>query len=241
MDIIDHNSPNHNARSGKVQMLILHYTDMASTEAALARLCSPKTKLSAHYLISPEGKTFSLVPESRRAWHAGESRWQDMRDINDCSLGIELVHDGHKNPHPYPKVQLNALIELAGMLIKKYHILPRHVLAHSDIAPDRKEDPGEFFDWGYLAQHHIGIAPPRIMGARGVVLSLGEKGGEVLRYQENLARFGYGVHGDGRFGGQTRDATIAFGRHFYPHQEALAGKATPTLQAMLTNIIATHT
>ena len=140
-------------------MLVLHYTGMRSAEAALARLSDPAAKVSAHYLIDEDGTVVALVPEELRAWHAGLSWWQGRTGLNDVSIGIELVNPGHEwGYRPFPAAQMAALVELARGLVRRWAIPPERVLGHSDIAPARKEDPGELFDWPMLAR--AGLCPP---------------------------------------------------------------------------------
>jgi N-acetylmuramoyl-L-alanine amidase len=155
-------SPNHNQRPLGVRpsLLILHYTGMSSGRAAIARLRDPEARVSAHYVIDEDGAIIALVPEERRAWHAGIAGWRQLHDINSHSIGIELVNPGHDwGYRPFPAAQIAALIEL-GADIQARHGLPREaVLGHSDIAPARKIDPGELFPWRGLAEHGLGVWP----------------------------------------------------------------------------------
>lgn len=160
--IIDRASPNADARPEglAVDMLVLHYTGMETAAAAIERLCSPAAKVSAHYLIDEDGTTVRLVPESARAWHAGVSFWRGNTDINGRSIGIELVNPGHEFGYrPFPDAQMSALKELAGDLLARHPIPARNVVGHSDVAPTRKMDPGELFDWRGLAAAGIGVWP----------------------------------------------------------------------------------
>jgi N-acetylmuramoyl-L-alanine amidase len=162
MRIRERASPNHDARpgDGTVDMLILHYTGMTSAAAALERLCDPAAKVSAHYLIEEDGAVWRLVDESRRAWHAGVSSWRGRSDINGGSIGIELANPGHEFGYrPFPAAQMAALEELARAIQARHPIRPGSVLGHSDVAPDRKQDPGELFDWRRLARAGIGFWP----------------------------------------------------------------------------------
>ena len=141
-------------------MLVVHYTGMQSAEAALARLCDPAAKVSAHYLIDEDGKVHRLVAEDKRAWHAGLAYWRGQRNINARSIGIELVNPGHEFGYrPFPEPQMTALIALAGDILSRHAIPARNVVGHSDVAPDRKLDPGELFDWPRLAAAGIGLWP----------------------------------------------------------------------------------
>lgn len=155
-------SPNFNARPKPpvIDMLVLHYTGMKTAEEALARLCDPAAKVSAHYLIGEDGAVRPLVPEGKRAWHAGEAFWRGETDINGRSVGIEIVNPGHEFGYrPFPEAQMAALISLARNILFRHSIPARNVVGHSDIAPRRKEDPGELFDWQRLAAEGIGLWP----------------------------------------------------------------------------------
>lgn len=141
-------------------MLVLHYTGMTGAEAALARLCDPGARVSAHYLIREDGGTALLVPEAERAWHAGVSCWQGRADLNDVSIGVELVNPGHEwGYRPFPEPQMAAVIGLGREIVRRWGIPPARIVAHSDIAPARKEDPGELFDWPRLARAGLGCWP----------------------------------------------------------------------------------
>ncbi len=154
-------SPNHDSRNGvPVSMLVLHYTGMTSGQAALSRLCDPAAKVSAHYLIDENGTVYALVPEDRRAWHAGLSFWAGSRDVNAQSIGIELVNPGHEFGYrAFPSAQIAALKELVQGILKRHPIPAWNVVGHSDVAPARKDDPGELFPWEALAQDGIGLWP----------------------------------------------------------------------------------
>jgi N-acetylmuramoyl-L-alanine amidase len=212
-------SPNHGERKGAdVDALVLHYTGMDSGEAALARLCDPATEVSAHYLVWEDGRIHQLVPEARRAWHAGQSFWAGERDMNAVSVGIEIVNAGHDGGlPPYPDSQIAALIALCHDIRARHDIPQRRILAHSDIAPSRKQDPGEHFPWSRLARGGIGhwVTPHPIDGS-GILHGLGDSGNDVLDLQATLAAYGYDVDLDGKFGPQTEAAVAAFQRHFRP-------------------------
>ena len=159
-NMIDRPSPNHGPRrdGAAIDMLILHYTGMTTAAAALDRLCDPKTEVSAHYLIDEDGTVWRLVPEDRRAWHAGRAYWAGETDINSRSIGIELVNPGHEHGYRvFPEPQMTALIALSQGILSRHPIPPHRILAHSDVAPDRKLDPGELFDWRRLAMAGIGL------------------------------------------------------------------------------------
>ena len=154
-------SPNHDSRDGAaIDMLLLHYTGMASGQAALDRLCDPAAKVSAHYTIAEDGTIYAMVPEDRRAWHAGVAHWAGATDINARSIGIELVNPGHDFGYrAFPEAQIAALIPLCHSILVRHPIPSARVLGHSDVAPARKEDPGELFPWARLAKSGIGLWP----------------------------------------------------------------------------------
>jgi len=155
-------SPNRDTRppGTPIDMLVIHYTGMPTAEAALARLCDPDAKVSAHYLLHEDGTVVTLVPETERAWHAGVSYWRGNTDINARSIGIELVNPGHEFGYrSFPEPQMAALEALAQAILSRYAIPARNVVGHSDVAPDRKQDPGELFDWCRMAKTGIGIWP----------------------------------------------------------------------------------
>lgn len=166
--IRDEPSPNVDERPTgcAVDCLILHYTGMKTADDALERLCDPAAKVSAHFMIDEDGRIIRLVDETRRAWHAGVSSWRGRERLNDCSIGIEIVNPGHEwGYQPFTEAQYRALEWLCPRLMKRFAIPRQRVLAHSDIAPDRKEDPGELFDWQRLAASGIGVWPEDGEGA----------------------------------------------------------------------------
>ncbi len=232
-------SPNHEARNGVAQpdILLLHYTGMRTTQAALERLCDPAARVSSHYLVFEGGRIVQLVPESERAYHAGEASWEGTRDINSRSIGIEIGNQGHDYGSPeFPAAQIAAVIALCRDIIGRWPIAPHHVLAHSDVAPERKRDPGERFPWGLLAEAGIGlwVAPEPIVD--GATFKPGDRGEEVARLQRALARYGYGVAPSGRFDPATQEVVAAFQRHFRPARtDGIADVSTVrTLQSLLT-------
>jgi N-acetylmuramoyl-L-alanine amidase len=153
-------SPNHGTRAAAIDMLILHYTGMESAAAALDRLCAPEAQVSAHYLIDEDGTVWRLIDEARRAWHAGVSSWRGRGDVNGASIGIELVNPGHEFGYrAFPEPQIAACEALCRDILARHPIPPRHVLGHSDVAPARKQDPGELFPWPRLARAGIGLWP----------------------------------------------------------------------------------
>jgi N-acetylmuramoyl-L-alanine amidase len=205
----DRPSPNHGPRppGAVIGMLILHYTGMPSAAVALERLCSPEAQVSAHYLIEEDGAVWRLVPEERRAWHAGVSAWAGRRDINDRSIGIELVNPGHEFGYrDFPEPQMAALEGLAHDILARHPIPPRQVLGHSDVAPQRKTDPGERFDWHRLARAGIGFWPQ----------ATEQVARDIAQCQRLLAAIGYETPQSGALDQETRLVVTAFQRHFRP-------------------------
>jgi N-acetylmuramoyl-L-alanine amidase len=191
-------SPNHDSREGAaVDMLVLHYTGMASADAALSRLTDAAAKVSAHYAIAEDGTVYAMVPESERAWHAGVSHWAGAANINSRSIGIELVNPGHEFGYrAFPDAQIAALTTLCHSILMRHAIPSARVLGHSDVAPARKEDPGELFPWKRLAEAGIGLWPSRAASNLEAAA---------------LARFGYDPDA-------PLDKVItAFQRHFRPN------------------------
>jgi len=209
-------SPNFNARTAPPDMIVLHYTGMPTGEAALARLCDPEAKVSAHYLVEEDGRIFALAPEERRAWHAGVSFWRGETDINGASIGIEIVNPGHEFGYrPFPAVQVAAVTELLGDIRARWTIPDARILGHSDVAPDRKEDPGELFPWKALAEagHGLWAEPPP---APGAALVEGDEGAGVFTLQAGLTRLGYDSAPSGAFDAATATIVRAFQRHWRP-------------------------
>lgn len=197
--IDDHKSPNFGDRRGtKVpDMLVLHYTDAPDCETALGWLCDPDREVSAHYLIDEDGTVFRLVDEEKRAWHAGASYWRGETDINSRSIGIEIQNPGHGNGYrPFPDRQMDVVIEVCRDIVVRRLIPAWNIVAHSDIAPGRKIDPGELFDWKRLAAEGIGFFPS------------GEAGSADVDIKETLAQIGYDVRSD--------EAIAAFQRRYRP-------------------------
>ena len=222
MTLVTRLSPNQDDRgSATVDMLVLHYTGMPSGEAALARLCDPVARVSAHYMIDEDGAAYALVPEDRRAWHAGISYWAGARDINARSVGIELVNPGHEFGYRnFPAAQIASLRALAKGIIARHAIPSWRVLGHSDVAPARKDDPGELFPWAHLAADGIGLwpAPGDDPGANAVA--------------GLLARYGYDP------AAPPEKAIIAFQRHFRPSR--VDGMADAETRGVLSGLIALY-
>jgi N-acetylmuramoyl-L-alanine amidase len=204
-------SPNHAGRrpGARIDMLVLHYTGMQSAEAALERLCDPAARVSAHYLVEESGTVWRLVPEARRAFHAGVSCWRGETDLNHASIGVEIANPGHEwGYRPFPAAQMAAVETLCREILARHPIPADRILGHSDIAPDRKADPGELFDWPRLAQAGIGLWPPPPPGSaagRGRALGVVEQAAALAA----LARIGYCV-----LPGNEAPAIAAFQRRF---------------------------
>lgn len=210
MSVTHRTSPNCDARppGTSIDMLILHYTGMPTAQGALERLCDEVARVSAHWLIEEDGRVWSLVDERQRAWHAGVSSWQGRQQLNDVSIGIELVNPGHEwGYRPFPEVQMQACVALCQEIVARWPIPPERVLGHSDIAPARKTDPGELFDWARLASSGIGVWPGYVHH---------EPAPPLDQVQAGLAAYGYAVPVHGQDDTATREAIAAFQRHFHP-------------------------
>jgi N-acetylmuramoyl-L-alanine amidase len=216
-------SPNHNERHGQElpDILLLHYTGMASSSAALSKLCdgAPANgpKVSAHYFVDEDGTVIQCVAEARRAWHAGLSSWEGHEDINSRSIGIEIVNPGHEFGYPdFPERQIAAVVALCADILGRRRIRPDRVLGHSDVAPARKRDPGEKFPWQRLADAGIGLWVESPAMRTGAVLEPSARGDAVTELQRSLAAYGYGIEPTGTYDAATADVVTAFQRHFRP-------------------------
>ncbi len=159
--MIERPSPNFDARDGTVRAVVLHYTGMKTAEDAIERLCDPAAKVSAHYLVTEEGEVVRMVAEGDRAWHAGQSHWRGMHRLNDVSVGVEIVNPGHEwGYRPFPDAQIRALIPLVAAIRERHDVPRANVVGHSDVAPARKDDPGELFPWDRLARHRLCLPRP---------------------------------------------------------------------------------
>lgn len=202
--------PRRNGRA--VDMLLLHYTGMNSAAAACDLLCSAESGVSCHYLVDEDGTITQMVGEEERAWHAGASSWQGESDTNSRSIGIEIHNPGHSIGYrDFPAVQMASVVALCRDLLSRHAIAPQNVLAHSDVAPGRKIDPGERFDWPLLFRNGIGHWVPAA-GPDGRVLETDE----LVRFQRLLRDYGYGLEVTGEHDAATRKVTDAFQRHFRP-------------------------
>jgi N-acetylmuramoyl-L-alanine amidase len=231
VNFIEAVSPNFNERTVPPDMLVLHYTGMQSGPEALARLCDEQSKVSSHYLVEEDGRVFRLVPEERRAWHAGVSFWKGESDINGRSIGVEIVNPGHEFGYrPFPEAQIAAVIELVADIRTRWSIEDSRIIGHSDVAPDRKQDPGELFPWKQLAQagHGLWVEPD---AAPGLPLSEGEEGAGVFALQAGFTRLGYDCAPSGKYDAHTTAVVRAFQRHW--RQEQVDGIADGMTRARL--------
>jgi N-acetylmuramoyl-L-alanine amidase len=217
-------SPNHGERlagdrprQSPPDMLILHYTGMPDAGEALQWLCNPASQVSCHYFVFENGHTLQLVPEARRAWHAGVSSWAGERDINSASIGIEIANPGHPGGLPeFPAEQIAAVTALCRDICARLAIPAHRVLAHSDVAPGRKIDPGERFFWRQLAEAGVGlwVEPAPIRDGR--FFQRGEEGHPIQALQSMFALFGYDLPVTGVYDQRTQDVVEAFQRHWRP-------------------------
>jgi N-acetylmuramoyl-L-alanine amidase len=220
-EIIDAPSPNFDDRDQPVSMVVLHYTGMADGPSALGRLRDPESGVSSHYVVEEDGRIFRLVAEDKRAWHAGKSCWRGIHGVNAASIGIEIVNPGHEFGYrPFPQEQMSAVVRLLSG-IKQRHAIPlANVVGHSDVAPTRKQDPGELFDWALLARHELAVSRP----TEGLVDPQWTDGGFCLA----LERYGYDV-------GDPFAATVAFQRRFRP--ELMDGTIDGECRAILLRLL----
>jgi N-acetylmuramoyl-L-alanine amidase len=199
-------------------MLVQHYTGMTHAANAIRWLACAESRVSCHYVIDEGGRITQLVPERERAWHAGLSSWHGETDLNSASVGIEIQNPGHEDGYrDFPDAQIAAVIALSRDIIERHDIAPTRVLAHSDIAPMRKIDPGEKFPWDRLAAAGVGLfVPPSMPSIGGASLGPGDHGGGVRAAQALFARYGYDMPQSGAFDAQTEKVVCAFQRHFRP-------------------------
>ncbi|MFW2830292.1 N-acetylmuramoyl-L-alanine amidase [Sphingomonas sp. ID0503] len=221
IDFIETPSPNFNERALPVSMIVLHYTGMQDAASALHRLCDPEAKVSAHYLIAEDGQVVRLVDEAKRAWHAGKSYWRGIEDVNSASIGIEIVNPGHEwGYRPFPEEQMAALMPLMAEIVDRHHVTRGNIVGHSDIAPARKQDPGELFDWERLAAVRLALPRPR----KHLADPHWTDGGFLLA----LERFGYDVS-------DAEAAVRAFQRRFRP--ETIDGVIDGETRAILLSLL----
>ncbi len=228
-------SPNQDDRpSGlPIDTLILHYTGMQSAQGAIDRLRDPAARVSSHYVVDEDGAVLRLVAEDRRAWHAGVSYWRGQSDLNGRSIGIEIVNPGHEwGYRDFPVLQLAAVCDLCLGILSRHPIPARNVVAHSDVAPDRKQDPGEKFDWRSLAENGVGLWPEDVpdLGTAGAV----HNAASLRDVRGALVETGYGVAPDGEFDPALAAVLRAFQRHW--RQEAITGAADAGTLARLRSV-----
>jgi N-acetylmuramoyl-L-alanine amidase len=217
LDFVDCPSPNFDERAHPVSMLVLHYTGMEDAQSAIDRLRDPSAKVSCHYLVDEDGTVLRMVPEEKRAWHSGRSWWRGRSDVNGASIGIELVNPGHDHGYrPFPEEQIDALLPLVADIKQRYAITRGNIVGHSDVAPARKQDPGELFPWGKLARLRLALPRP----TKNLMDPCWTDGGFLLA----LERFGYDVS-------DRTAAVVAFQRRFRP--ELLDGEIDGECRAIL--------
>jgi N-acetylmuramoyl-L-alanine amidase len=218
---VDRPSPNFDDRALPISMIVLHYTGMPDAESALVRMTDPEAKVSAHYCVCEDGKIVRLVDEEKRAWHAGRSYWRGISDVNSASVGIEIVNPGHEFGYrPFPEEQLDVLVPLIAEIKQRYDVPRANVVGHSDVAPARKQDPGELFDWARLAKVGLALARP----IKNLVDPLWTDSGFLLA----LERFGYDVR-------DSEAAVFAFQRRFRP--EMIDGEIDGECRAILLSLL----
>lgn len=227
MKIIQDPSPNFGPRRDgkKPYILLLHYTDTQTRDETYGYLKNPEFDVSAHYVVDVDGSIYQLVDEEMRAHHAGKSFWEGETDINSVSIGIEIQNPGHTYGHqPFPTVQMNAVRDLSQDIIARHKILPHHVLAHSDVAPERKEDPGHLFPWEWLAEQDVGVFP-----------AAKDDPADISDVKPLLGHYGYDLNID------EKSLVTAFQRHFERDlftQENAAGSPTTRTRPLLHQLIA---
>src|SRR5215475_12498977 len=229
-------SPNHDGRALVADILLLHYTGMPSTALAVERLCDPAARVSSHYVVEECGNVLQLVPESCRAWHAGLSSWEGVSDLNSRSIGIEIANPGHGYGYPdFPEAQIAAVIALCRDIVTRHRIRADRVLAHSDVAPQRKLDPGEKFPWARLHCCGVGAWVTPLPIGTDAGFGLGDCGPEITNLQSALRDYGYGVEATGVYDELTEAVVTAFQRHF--RTDCIDGRADrstiETLQTLL--------
>ena len=210
---LTHRSPNHTQRRGadRPDMIVLHYTGMETTMAAVDRLCDPAAEVSAHYVVAPVGQIYNLVDEDRRAWHAGQSRWGDVGDVNSHSIGIEIANPGHQLGYPpFPEPQMASVEWLVARAMQRWQIAPERVVGHACVAPDRKIDPGEKFDWARLAHQGLAVFDAPCGGNATAT--------DAATFQHHAKCIGYAVPGDPDWTQPALAVWRAFAMRFLPGQ-----------------------
>lgn len=215
--IVDALSPNTNPRpeGAAIDLIILHYTGMEDGPSAIKRLRDPEARVSCHYVVEEDGRVFRLAEEGMRAWHAGVSSWGGITDVNSHSIGIEIVNGGHDFGLPdYPPAQIAALIDLLSDILDRHKLHPVRIIGHSDVAPARKDDPGEKFPWTQLHAAGVAIAPKLDEHSRHILYAPGAEDAGIAGVQQALASIGYGVTITGVLDDATQCVVRAFQRRF---------------------------
>ncbi|APG62657.1 N-acetylmuramoyl-L-alanine amidase [Sphingorhabdus lutea] len=224
MGMIWNASPNFGERKLPISMLVLHYTGMKDGPSAIDWLANKESGVSAHYVVAEDGQIIHMVREEHRAHHAGVSQWRGIKDVNSASIGIEIVNPGHEwGYRAFPQEQMQSVLKLSDEICKTYHIHPQNVVGHSDIAPARKQDPGELFDWGLLASHHIAVPRPN--------KNLQDPLWSDSRFLMGMERYGYDVS-------MPVEAVVAFQRRFRP--ENIDGVIDGQCRAILWSLLLDH-
>lgn len=237
LNVTSNPSPNFDTRANAQMpdMLVLHYTGMQSGREAIARLKDPVAKVSAHYVVEENGNIIQLVDEKNRAWHAGGSHWAGVDGVNGCSIGVEIVNPGHEWGYTeFPDAQMQAVLSLSKEIVARYNIAKNRVLGHSDVAPDRKQDPGELFNWRLLAEHGVGFVVPDNLSDGDEVSAQSPKK-EISDLQLKLQQFGYGLDVSGEYDAATKACVTAFQRHW--HQAGVTGVASKATVAKLNYLL----
>lgn len=215
-----HPSPNIEPRRGGAQpnILVMHYTGLPTVEKSIEILSRPDCKVSCHYVVDLDGRVTQMVAESMRAWHAGVSSWHGETDINSYSIGIEIQNVGHNRDYPdFPAPQMEMVRDLARDIISRHSIPPQNVVAHSDIAPGRKTDPGEKFNWAWLHRHGVGHwVTGADVATNESSIQPGDCGERIKNFQSRLKQYGYGIEVTGCHDACSVIVTTAFQRHFRP-------------------------
>lgn len=230
MAVIKRPSPNFNDRRLPLSILVLHYTGMETGEAAIERLCDPDAQVSAHYVVEEGGRIVQLVAEDKRAWHAGKGVWRGCKDINSASIGIEIVNGGYDFGLPdYPEAQIEAVLALCQGILVRHPIRACDVIGHSDLAPDRKQDPGEKFPWKRFSEAGVGLWPQAVLSVLAPCAP-GDEGSAVTALREALCEIGYGVAPTGAYDEALKAVVLAFQRRFRPERlDGLADEQTCAL------------
>lgn len=218
-------------------LLILHYTGLQTIERSLEILSREDCKVSCHYVVDTDGRVIQMVAEEMRAWHAGQSSWRGETDINSASIGIEIQNAGHAHGSPdYPPAQMAAVTALCQDIISRHGIEARCVLGHSDVAPSRKIDPGEKFNWHGLAQQGLGLwVPPAPIDLNDSGFGPGDEHDDIAEARRLFARYGYGIAETGQFDEPMRFVVRAFQLHFRPGliSERLDGSTLDTARRLI--------